>query len=176
MDPIDWLNEPYEGALPFPDHMIPEAPRPTRLQVMAAIIFKNKGQFVIDRVGVFESGCPIYDRMYGLTAEQAQLFVGMGSYLMGMYRALDQKPTSFERALEREWLRVDNLRPAAERAADVMRLSGDPKVPDHAKGASVDRHCRVCGCTDARACPGGCTWVEADLCSKCVGRAASRLQ
>lgn len=29
------------------------------------------------------------------------------------------------------------------------------------------RTCRVCGCTDARACEGGCWWVEADLCSAC---------
>lgn len=25
--------------------------------------------------------------------------------------------------------------------------------------------CRVCGCTDDEACPGGCEWVENDLCS-----------
>lgn len=30
-----------------------------------------------------------------------------------------------------------------------------------------DAHCRVCGCTDALACPGGCWWVEPDLCSSC---------
>jgi hypothetical protein len=30
------------------------------------------------------------------------------------------------------------------------------------------RACRVCGCTDDRACPGGCWWVEADLCSSCA--------
>jgi len=28
--------------------------------------------------------------------------------------------------------------------------------------------CRVCGCTQERACPGGCYWVEPDLCSSCV--------
>lgn len=28
--------------------------------------------------------------------------------------------------------------------------------------------CRVCGCTDDNACPGGCYWVEDDLCSKCA--------
>jgi hypothetical protein len=34
--------------------------------------------------------------------------------------------------------------------------------------------CRVCGCTDDNACPGGCFWVEPDLCSSCepVARAA----
>jgi len=29
------------------------------------------------------------------------------------------------------------------------------------------RACRVCGCTDMRACEGGCYWVERDLCSRC---------
>ena len=33
------------------------------------------------------------------------------------------------------------------------------------------RHCRVCGCTDDDACPGGCSWLptslEGDLCSNC---------
>lgn len=28
--------------------------------------------------------------------------------------------------------------------------------------------CRVCGCTNVKACPGGCHWVEPDLCSKCA--------
>ena len=33
------------------------------------------------------------------------------------------------------------------------------------------RTCRVCGCTQDRACEGGCYWVEWDLCSKCSARA-----
>lgn len=28
--------------------------------------------------------------------------------------------------------------------------------------------CRKCGCTDDRACPGGCFWVEPDLCASCA--------
>ncbi|RJX17688.1 MAG: hypothetical protein C4575_12655 [Desulforudis sp.] len=28
--------------------------------------------------------------------------------------------------------------------------------------------CRVCGCTDDLACPGGCYWVEQNLCSRCA--------
>lgn len=31
------------------------------------------------------------------------------------------------------------------------------------------RKCRVCGCIDYDACPGGCYWVEEDLCNRCVG-------
>lgn len=34
---------------------------------------------------------------------------------------------------------------------------------------TAERACRVCGCTDTHACPGGCWWVDADLCSACVG-------
>lgn len=28
--------------------------------------------------------------------------------------------------------------------------------------------CRLCGCTEERACPLGCSWAEPDLCSACV--------
>ncbi len=38
-----------------------------------------------------------------------------------------------------------------------------------AEAIDVD-HCRVCGCTDDHACEGGCSWVEEDLCSACVGQ------
>ncbi|EKJ5043808.1 hypothetical protein V2113_002817 [Enterococcus faecalis] len=31
-----------------------------------------------------------------------------------------------------------------------------------------NRRCRVCGCTQFNACPGGCYWIEEDLCSQCV--------
>lgn len=39
---------------------------------------------------------------------------------------------------------------------------------------SKPSRCRVCGCTDARACPGGCWWVEPTytLCSRCLRRMA----
>jgi len=36
------------------------------------------------------------------------------------------------------------------------------------------RTCRICGCTQRRACPGGCHWVEADLCSACIGKDEER--
>lgn len=28
--------------------------------------------------------------------------------------------------------------------------------------------CRECGCTDANGCPGGCSWIEPNLCSECA--------
>ncbi|HWN95036.1 MAG TPA: hypothetical protein VNT99_08385 [Methylomirabilota bacterium] len=33
--------------------------------------------------------------------------------------------------------------------------------------------CRVCGCTNEMACPGGCHWVEENLCSACAPAAHS---
>lgn len=33
--------------------------------------------------------------------------------------------------------------------------------------AGNEQKCRVCGCTQDSACPGGCYWVEDDLCSQC---------
>lgn len=38
-------------------------------------------------------------------------------------------------------------------------------APDHVRG---ERTCRGCGCTDTYACPGGCAWVDRDLCSRCA--------
>jgi len=35
-------------------------------------------------------------------------------------------------------------------------------------GTPEENRCRVCGCTNMQACPGGCYWVEDDLCSRCA--------
>lgn len=40
---------------------------------------------------------------------------------------------------------------------------------------TLDGTCRVCGCSNDRACPGGCVWAEPNLCSRCaLGRALPR--
>jgi hypothetical protein len=31
----------------------------------------------------------------------------------------------------------------------------------------MTQQCRECGCTNLSACPGGCWWVDDDLCSSC---------
>jgi len=59
------------------------------------------------------------------------------------------------RVLEREGLGLARL---MELAAELT-----------ASGATTHR-CRVCGCTEDRACEGGCSWVEIDLCSACDRR------
>lgn len=35
-------------------------------------------------------------------------------------------------------------------------------------GVDMARACRYCGCTDDRACRGGCSWTGAHLCSACT--------
>lgn len=39
--------------------------------------------------------------------------------------------------------------------------------------AGIKIACRVCGCTEAKACPGGCHWIEPDLCSACEDNGGS---
>jgi hypothetical protein len=36
-----------------------------------------------------------------------------------------------------------------------------------------ERTCRVCGCTDTRACDPPCSWAELDLCTACVDTEAA---
>lgn len=50
----------------------------------------------------------------------------------------------------------------------------EPASPKEARALMVRnlgtmRKCRVCGCDDFHACPGGCSWVEDDVCSACAG-------
>ena len=44
-----------------------------------------------------------------------------------------------------------------------LNYFGVPFPVKHPKGS-----CRVCGCTDEKACPGGCSWALPDICSACV--------
>lgn len=57
----------------------------------------------------------------------------------------------------------------ANAGADVATiLAGALEVfGEEPPGAVPIRRCRSCGCTDEQACPGGCWWVDDDLCSTC---------
>ena len=57
----------------------------------------------------------------------------------------------------------------------ASRMSFDHDLSKHPElvlpdGAchEAERACMVCGCTDGHACPGGCHWVDDDLCSRCA--------
>lgn len=90
------------------------------------------------------------------------------------------------------WLNVDPVVPVDdERARRALRTLADHAskrmqltIRDVEVAAAIERKarpdvdedlatCRVCGCTDAEACPGGCWWVPdpellGDLCSSCL--------
>lgn len=34
--------------------------------------------------------------------------------------------------------------------------------------AGLETACRLCGCSESKACRGGCYWIEPGLCSACV--------
>ncbi|HST80939.1 MAG TPA: hypothetical protein VLL08_04250, partial [Kineosporiaceae bacterium] len=56
----------------------------------------------------------------------------------------------------------DKMHAAIEAA--LLQLVGDvPALP-------AVRKCRVCGCTDDEACPGGCSWSQPEICSTCAAR------
>lgn len=56
-------------------------------------------------------------------------------------------------------------RPPASQFRPVQIIT-DPRAYE------VDRTpfqvCRMCGCDDCNPCPGGCGWVDDDLCSACL--------
>jgi hypothetical protein len=59
----------------------------------------------------------------------------------------DVKPSEIDKSIERYMLTITEI-----------------------KRPKQQQRCRVCGCTQDRACPGGCYWVEPNLCSNCSDR------
>ena len=61
------------------------------------------------------------------------------------------------------------LQQALEETPEFRALLGDLQLPPRPDLTVFGiRQCRRCGCTDVVACPEGCFWVAADLCSSCV--------
>lgn len=88
-------------------------------------------------------------------------------------------PASFIRAgilrLTRDALAEVKLQAAARPEMDLHRvldrvmseLTNAASLPWEAVPGAAVRTCTGCGCTDARACEGGCYWVGPTLCSRC---------
>jgi hypothetical protein len=84
---------------------------------------------------------------------QNQLAVAIGispSTIKRVYAGNGMEFTSLLQILR--WSNIDLRKCLKKRPVEMMQ------VPT----------CQKCGCTDARACEGGCSWVEDDLCSRCV--------
>jgi hypothetical protein len=78
-------------------------------------------------------------------------------------RAERRRPAPPPLTLEEACARLE----AAAAQAPTVRVDGKFVFTEHGV-------CRECGCTDERACPGGCIWVEPNLCSRCVPRKRQR--
>ncbi len=100
-----------------------------------------------------------------------------GAKTMGaaLHAQLDPSATWFEREVRGPdqimhsiFVRADGKMFACWDCGDVFEAkAGDDleaMVREHAC-AEDERVCRICGCTERHACPGGCAWVEPDLCS-----------
>jgi len=61
---------------------------------------------------------------------------------------------------------IDHPNPANGQILVQERDSDDSDVQVY-RFVLAARKCRKCGCTDDRACLGGCCWVEWDLCNQC---------
>lgn len=84
--------------------------------------------------------------------------MGLWAIASGLQRVAD----ALNRLAREERLSRTDAKWQAERSFAVMSGEYVPGV-----GVRV-RRCSVCGCTDDRACPGGCSWVDASLCSTCA--------
>jgi hypothetical protein len=58
-----------------------------------------------------------------------------------------------------------------------IEIIGQPVEAEAARqqriAAGEETACRVCGCSESKACPGNCWWVEPGLCSACRARWAA---
>lgn len=68
------------------------------------------------------------------------------------------------RPMHPDWARALRDQCAAAEVPFLFKQVGEFVVPEDGEPS-----CRVCGCTWNNACQGGCSWVEPDLCSACVG-------
>ena len=83
-----------------------------------------------------------------------------GKSMYAVYRQRDVNATDHSGNRKYATGYTDNEFAAESIANNLNKLDDEEDV----------RRCRVCGCTDDHACPGGCYWVEEDLCSECVGK------
>jgi hypothetical protein len=93
----------------------------------------------------------------GPSGQDAACEVGMacsaGVPVVGITTRLDRPGLILGRAVSKWYFEIPEL------LADVAA---------YAERGGAKRRCRVCGCVDNHACPGGCWWVDKDLCSACA--------
>lgn len=57
-----------------------------------------------------------------------------------------------------------------DRAWSIFWQKAAEQIEQAENREQTEQTCRICGCTDSKACEGGCSWVLPGICSKCVTR------
>lgn len=120
-------------------------------------------------------GNPFRVGTHGTRAECVELHIQlMGGLLTISLRNVDEQQRCFEHARAHIaelrgrdlacWCSIDG--PC--HADTLLEIANATTKPIKGEPEKLwPRRCRECGCTDLRACDGGCWWVEGDLCSSC---------
>jgi hypothetical protein len=74
------------------------------------------------------------------------------------------------RVTERDAERMLELDPEELTLGDILEVSAMCRdyVPTGPALEGIGPRCRRCGCSEFLPCPGGCAWVERDLCNRCI--------
>lgn len=121
------------------------------------------------------------DRIHALARELHDL-ISRGTRA-GLKRYPNGRDDSAERGCDLREAVIDELEwRLLEISADLFALAGERETANEVRGSIAEtmtitaaarkssRICEGCGCTDFLACPGGCSWISGQRCSRCEGR------
>lgn len=110
----------------------------------------------------------IYLRAQGLQGKHVLMLGAAYLHAAGTAAGFDAGPRKVRRGQQ-------SANPALIRAIESDRARAiEPASPAQPVQRGV---CQLCGCTDAKACPGGCAWVDPahTVCSVCAVKYGQRL-
>lgn len=107
---------------------------------------------VVNRIDDF---CPVPEAVLEVAADLDGM---VGSPAMGRYWIWLMAPEP-----------IDQSEVRIEPTMILLRIGSRTwRVISYRPAPPVRRMCRRCGCTQDVGCPGGCSWIEDDLCSQCA--------
>jgi hypothetical protein len=84
-------------------------------------------------------------------------------YFAGEFEIRDREEERREAAAELLLERADEVLVAAGLVLGHFEDKRQARI-----AAGLEHACTVCGCSESRACPGGCVWATERLCSRCA--------
>jgi len=108
----------------------------------------------------------------GDTERKGEVMAEVNDVLEDPGRPVDQEPVEIGPydVMQLEASAEDGAAEETDREilARAYELQGMERARQARIAAGVEMQCRVCGCSDSRACDGGCVWAEPFLCSQCA--------